>query len=180
LAQSPVTPTPESTYKSPTQIDSDLAIPREYLDDLGLVPLDAGADTFYEVAQRYYDGTVLFRNDWVGAEGASGHIAYLRDSRYVFPSSLVAEEFLLNINHGLMLEMEDHGMDSVEIPVSLGDTSYATAFMMPGERMYTVQFVVGQTVGIVIIAGDENLTQEQALDIFASAAQAAAFTSPLL
>jgi len=175
LASQPSTPSSQMNDRAPSRIDSDLAIPQEYLENLGLVPSDAGADTFYQVARRYYDGTALFRNDWLLPESASGNIAYVRDSRYVFSSHSTAEEFLQNIHRGLIPEMEDRGGQSEELEVSLGDVSYATAFSWPDQRAYALQFMSGQTVAIVIIFGSLELSEEQALAIFSFAAHPATF-----
>jgi hypothetical protein len=147
-----------------------LAIPRDYLEDLGLVATGTGVDIFHNLAQQHYDGTVLFDNYWELPEG-SGPILEVMDFRYYFPSSSMAELFLRNTSIGLNHAAENDGNQVKEIFAFLSDTAYISLSTKPGQRVYAAHFASGQTAGIVIIAGDDTLAKEQALSIFSLAAQ---------
>src|SRR5690606_12526046 len=93
---------------------SPLALPREPLEDLGLVPQETGVDIFYQLALTHYEGRALFDNYWEHPEEATARIAYVSDFRYAFPSRTQTDAFLFNASYGLIQAAAGDGNDVTE------------------------------------------------------------------
>jgi hypothetical protein len=166
----PPTPTPTPVRSAESQLDSILAIPRKHLEKLGLVPITSGVDIFYNLAHQY-GGTVLFDNYWELPRGTAGHIREVRDYRYLFASADIANRFLRNASAGLVQEAKKAGFTSKDLSnqIDLGDATQVTLSTKDQNQVYSAHFASAGTVGIVIIAGDQGLTQWQTFRILSLA-----------
>lgn len=165
----PADSAPNPDYTAPTDLDSEIAIPRSYLEEMGLTPAEGQINLLYPVINGF-SVRPLFTNHWRLPALNTGTIFAVDDYRFEVTETLYAPYVLTESRSEFMTFSIAYDVEDLSTSLPLGEESYVLRFSRSGTQIYVAQFIWGRTIGTVMISGDDSLTQDQAFETFMLAA----------